>query len=136
MLYRNETTVGPGPYLIIKVRDNGNIRIQLDKKEININVNCIKPFIATNPEAQTIQPRQPQIPLPEPQVATDQKQEEQPWIEVKRKQKPIPKPPEPQTQKRGRGKPRKHMGPPKDKIIQFEPRWTRACAAQMEEEQK
>ena len=28
------------------------------------------------------------------------------------------------------------MGPPKDKIILFEPRWTRARAAQMEEEQK
>jgi hypothetical protein len=27
------------------------------------------------------------------------------------------------------------MGPPKDKIIQFEPRWTRARAAQMREEQ-
>jgi hypothetical protein len=111
-----------GPYHIIKVRDNGNIRIQLDKKEININVNCIKPFIATNPKAPTIQPRQLQIPLPEPQVTTYQKQEEQPWIEVKRKQKPTPKPPEPQTQKSGRGKPRKHMGPPKDKTIQFEPR--------------
>ena len=59
----------------------------------------------------------------------------QPWIEVKRKQKFIPKAPEPELQKRGRGRPRKNMGPPKDKIIQFEPRWTRARAAQMREEQ-
>jgi len=28
------------------------------------------------------------------------------------------------------------MGPPKDKVIQFEPRWTRARARQMEEEQQ
>jgi len=57
---------------------------------------------------------------------------------MKRKQKPNPKAPESQIQKRGRegGRPRKNMGPPKDKIIQFEPRWTRARAAQMEEEQK
>jgi hypothetical protein len=27
------------------------------------------------------------------------------------------------------------MGPPKDKVIQFKPRWTRARARQMEEEQ-
>ncbi len=76
------------------------------------------------------------MPQPEPQVAKDQKEEEQPWIEVKRKQKPIPKAPESQLQKRGRGWPRKNRGPPTDKIIQFEPRWTRARAAQMKEEQK
>ncbi len=28
------------------------------------------------------------------------------------------------------------MGPPKDKIIQFEPRWTRARAARQKEEEK
>jgi len=125
-----------GPYLITKVRDNGNIRIQLDKREINVNVNRIKSFIATNPEAQLPDTSQPQPLQPKPQVATDQKEEEEPWIEVKKKQKPIPKAPEPQIQKQGRGQPRKHMGPPKDKTIQFEPRWTRARAAQMEEEQK
>ena len=84
-----------GPYLITKVRDNGNIRIQMDKKEINVNVNCIKPFIAINPEEQMQRTPQTPTPHPELQVATDQKQEEQPWIEVKRKQKFIPKAPEP-----------------------------------------
>jgi len=55
---------------------------------------------------------------------------------VKRKQKPSPKLTEPHIQKRGRGRPRKHMGPLKEKTIQFEPRWTRELAAHMEEEQK
>jgi len=71
-----------GPYVITKVRDNGNIRIQLDKKEINVNVNRIKPFIATNPEQQP----EPQIQTPATPSATEQaeqKEEEQPWIEVK-----------------------------------------------------
>jgi len=108
----------------------------MDKREINVNVNRIQPFIASHPEDQIPETSQLQTPQPEPQVATEQKEEEQPRIEVKRKQKPIPKAPEPQLQKRGRGRPSKHMGPPKDKIIQFEPRWTRARAAQMEEERK
>ncbi len=56
-----------GPYLITKVGDDGNIRIQLDKKEINANVNRIKPFIAIIPEEpqqHQQQPQQPQIQLP------------------------------------------------------------------------
>jgi len=108
----------------------------MDKKEINVNVNRIKPFIAINSEEQKQHTPPTAPPQPQMQMATDQKQEEQPWIEVKRKQKLIPKAPEPELQKRGRGRPRKNMGPPKDKIIQFEPRWTRARAAQMREEQK
>ncbi len=40
-----------GPYVITKVSDNGNIRIQLDKREINVNVNRIKPFITSNPQS-------------------------------------------------------------------------------------
>ena len=122
-----------GPYVITKVRDNGNIRIQLDKKEINVNVNRIKPFIATIPEQQP-EPQVQTPPAPTPPQQTDQKGEEQPWIEVKRKQTPKSAP---QTiQKRGRGRPKKHMGPPKDKTIQFEPRWTRARAARQKEEEQ
>jgi len=106
-----------GLFLITKVRDNGNIKIQLDKKEINVNVNRIKPFIATNPEEpqqqQQQQPQQPQIQAPPPQPAeqTEHKEKEQPWIEVKRKQKPKSAPQD--VPKKGRGWPRKHMGPPK-----------------------
>jgi len=65
-----------GPYVITKVRDNGNIRIQLDKKEINVN--RIKPFISTNPEQQP----EPQNQTPATQTTADQadqKEEEQPW---------------------------------------------------------
>jgi len=75
-----------GPYLITKVRDNGNIRIQLDRKEINVNVNRIKLFIASNPEEQQQnqqQQQQPQIQAPAtPELAgqAEQKEEEQPWI--------------------------------------------------------
>jgi hypothetical protein len=84
-----------GPYWITKVRDNGNIRIQLEKKAINVNVNHIKPFIATNPEEQQQQQQQqqPQIQTPgtpQPAEHLEQKEEEQPWIEVKRKQKSAP----------------------------------------------
>jgi hypothetical protein len=103
----------------------------LDKKEINVNVNRIKPFITTNLEQ-----------LPEPQIETpatpttttetEQKEEEQPWIEVKRKPKSAPQ----QLPKRGRGRPKKNMGPPKDKVIQLEPRWTRARAARQKEEEQ
>ena len=39
-----------GPFIITKVRDNGNIRIKLERKEINVNVNRIKPYIALIPE--------------------------------------------------------------------------------------
>ncbi len=107
-----------GPFLITKVRDNGYIRIQLDKKKINVNVNRIKPFIATNLEEkqqQQQQPQQPQIQVPPSQPAeqTQQKEEEQLWIEVKRKQKPKLVPQD--VPKRGRGRPREHMGLPKDK---------------------
>ena len=35
-----------GPFIITKVRDSGNIMIKLDKKEINVNVNRIKSYIA------------------------------------------------------------------------------------------
>jgi hypothetical protein len=83
-----------GPFLITKIRDNGNIRIQLDKKEINVNVNRIKPFIDTKPEKhQQQQQPQPQQQQPQPQAPShqpiveehyDQKEEEQPWFEVKR----------------------------------------------------
>jgi hypothetical protein len=114
-----------GPYLITEVRDNSNIRIQLNKKEINVNVNRIIPFIATIPDEQQQQQQQPQQPQiqatpPQPADQTEPKEEEQPRIEVKRKQKPKSAPQD--VPKRGRGRPRKHIGPPKDKIIQFEPR--------------
>jgi hypothetical protein len=115
-----------GPFLITKVRDNGNIRNKLNRKEINVNVNRIKPFIAFDapmdipqqPEVVSQPDQQPQQPeTPQPQPAEDQ-----PWIQVERKSKKedqlIPK--------RGRGRPRKNSGPPKDKVIQMEPRWTPA----------
>jgi len=69
-------------------------------------------------------------------VATDQKEEEQPWIEVKRKTKANSKTTRATSSKTREGQHRKHTGLPKDKTIQFEPRWTRASAAQREEEQK
>ncbi len=119
-----------GPFLITKVRDNGNIRIKLNRKVINVNVNRIKPFIAfdtpmTNPQQPDVitQPeqQQQQPEAPQQQEQPQQSAEEQPWIQVERKKKkedqPIPK--------RGRGRPRKNSGPPKDKVIQMEPRWTR-----------
>jgi len=106
-----------GPFLITKVRDNGNIRIQLVKKEINVNVNRIKPFFAPNPDPQRPTQQQHQIPPPEPQMATEQKEEEKSWIKVKTKQKPTQKAPTPEVPKRGRGRPIKHMEPPKDKVI-------------------
>ena len=116
-----------GPFYITKVRDNGNIRIKLDRKEINVNVNRIKPYIASNPEPviQNSPPEAENVPNQE---------EEQPWTEVKRKQSPKPAPT--QEQKRGRGRPRKNMGPPKTTTIQFPPRWTRARAQQMRQEQE
>jgi hypothetical protein len=52
-----------GPFLITKVRDNGNIRIKLNRKEINVNVNRIKPFIAFNTPNVTQQ--QPEV-APQP----------------------------------------------------------------------
>jgi hypothetical protein len=128
-----------GTFLITKVRDNDNIRIKLNKKEINVNVNRIKPFIAfdtpisnqqqpdvvTQPEQQQQQPEE----TPQQHAQTQQQEQpqqsadEQPWIQVERKKKkedqPIPK--------RGRGRPRKNSGPPKDKVIQMEPRWMCAC---------
>jgi len=123
-----------GPFLISKVRDNGNIRIQLDKNDINVNVNRIKPFIATNHKGQQ-QQQQPQMTIPQPmQDQAEQKEEKQQWIEVKRHKQPQIQQPVPDVPKRGRGRPRKHMGPPKDKVNQFEPRWTRA--RQIEEGQK
>jgi hypothetical protein len=130
-----------GPFLITKVRDNGNIRIKLNKKEINVNVNRIKPFIAfdtpiTNPQQPDViaQPKQQQqqpgtLQQHVQQQEQPKKSEEQPWIQVERKKKkeeqPIPK--------RGRGRPRKNSGSPKDKVIQMEPRWTRARARQMQQ---
>jgi len=57
------------------------------------------------------------VPPPQPADQTEQKEEEQPWIEVKRKQKP--KSVLQDVPKRGKGRPRKHIRPPKDKIIQF-----------------
>jgi len=76
------------PFLITKVRDNRNFRIQLDKKEIYVNVNRIKPFIVTNPKGQQ-QQQQPQTPVQQPiQEQAEQKEEEQPWIEVKRRKQP------------------------------------------------
>jgi hypothetical protein len=123
-----------GPFLISKVSDNGNIRIQLDKNDINVNVNRIKPFIATNHKGQE-QQQQPQMTIPQPmQDQAEQKEEKQQWIEVKRHKQPQIQQPVPDVPKRGRGRPRKHMGPPKDKVNQFEPRWTRA--RQIEEGQK
>jgi hypothetical protein len=125
-----------GPFFITKVRDNGNIRIKLNRKEINVNVNRIKPYIASVPEPKP----EPEISKPEVQISPPvvQKEEEQPWIEVKRKQNP--KPAQNQApaseQKRGRGRPRKNLGPPKDTTIQFPPRWTRARAQQMRQEQE
>jgi hypothetical protein len=118
-----------GPFLITKVRDNGSIRIKLNRKEINVNVNRIKPFIAfdtpmNKPLPEQQQQQQPETPQQhlQPQQKQPQSTEEQPWIQVERKKntkdQPIPK--------RGRGRPRKNSGPPKDKVIQMEPRWTRA----------
>ncbi len=132
-----------GPFLDTKVRDNGNIRIKLNRKEINVNVNRIKPFIAfdtpnNNPQQPDVAPQPEKQPQQQPESSQQQAQphqheqpqqstEEQPWIQVERKKKkedqPIPK--------RGRGRPRKNSGPPKDKVIQMEPRWTRARARQM-----
>jgi hypothetical protein len=111
-----------GPFLITKVRDNSNIRIKLNRKEINIIVNRIKPFIAfdtplTTPQQpdETTQPEQQQQ-QPETTQQQPQQDTEEPWTQVERKKKkedqPIPK--------RGRGRPRKNSGPPKDKIIQME----------------
>jgi transposase InsO family protein len=123
-----------GPFVITKVRDNGNIRIKMERKEININVNRVKPFIATNPEPEQPQPEPQPAPQPENLPIIDTQPPEQPWVEVKRKQ--IPKAPAlPADSKRGRGRPRKNTGPPKDKTVQFPPRWTRARAQQMREEQ-
>jgi len=52
----------------------------MEKREINVNVNRIKPFIATNPEEQTPENQKKTQTLPQdPQVATDQKEEDLPW---------------------------------------------------------
>ncbi len=108
-----------GPFVITKVRDNGDIRIKLNRKEINVN--RIEPFIAfdtsdTIPQQPNVTPQQPEQ---QPQLIEDQ-----PWISVQRKkEQPKEKQPIP---KRGRGRPRKTSGPPKDKVIQMETRWT--CA--------
>ena len=60
-------------------------------QEININVNRVKPFIATNPEPEQPQPEsQPELRI-ETLPITEAQPPEQPWIEVKRKQ--IPKAP-------------------------------------------
>jgi hypothetical protein len=121
-----------GPFIITKVRDNGNIRIKLNRKEINVNVNRIKPFIAFDTPDATQQ--QPDV-APQPNQQTQQSEvipqqtttEEQPWIQVERKKKKEEQPREDQPiPKRGRGRPRKNSGPPKDKIIQMEPRWMHA----------
>ncbi len=44
----------------------------MDKKEINVNVNRIKPFIATNPEQQP-EPQDQTPPAPTPPQQADQK---------------------------------------------------------------
>ena len=83
-----------GPFLITKVRDNGNIRIKLEKKEINVNVNRIKPYIASIPKPeQEIQP-QPEVQEQKPLENLENppiQEEEQPWTEVKQKQAHKPK---------------------------------------------
>jgi hypothetical protein len=113
--------------LITKVRDNGNIRIQLDKNEINVNVNRIKPFITTNLEEQQQQIQQQQQPqhqhlqtsLSQPQQHDEQKEEEQPWIGVKRlKQKPLQQLSAQHVPKRGRGRPGKQWVHQKTKMDQ------------------
>jgi hypothetical protein len=123
-----------GPFFITKVRDNGNIRIKLNRKEINVNVNRIKPYVASVPEPKPEIFSPPTMQISPPEV---QKEEEQPWIEVKRqKSKPTQEQAPASEQKRGRGRPRKNFGPPKDTTIQFPPRWTRARAQQMRQEQE
>jgi hypothetical protein len=115
--------------------DNGNIRIKLNRKEINVNDNRIKPFILLDtPDATPQKPDVAPQPDQQPQqldIAPQAHQqpettEEQPWIQVERKKKKEEQPKEDQAiPKRGRGRPRKNSGPPKDKVIQMEPRWTR-----------
>jgi hypothetical protein len=68
-----------GPFVIIKVRDNCNIRIKLERKEININLNRIKPFVAFDSNENTSTPQQ------HPQQQQPNYETEQPWIQVHRK---------------------------------------------------
>ena len=56
-----------GPFLITKVRDNGNIRIKLEKKEINVNVHRIKPYIASIPKPEPENQPQPEHQMQKPQ---------------------------------------------------------------------
>jgi hypothetical protein len=66
------------PFVITKVRDHSNIRIKLNRKEINVNVNRIKPFIAF--DTNIAQP-QKNTTLQQPEQQP-QHTKEQPWIQV------------------------------------------------------
>jgi hypothetical protein len=68
-----------GPFVITQVRDNGNIRIIMERKDINVNVNRIKPFIAFDTPDAT--PQQPDVTTQQPEQQPQQT-EEQPWIQV------------------------------------------------------
>jgi hypothetical protein len=70
------------------------------------------PFITFDTSDAT--PQQPDVTLQRPEQQPQQT-EDQPWIQVECKKKKEDQPKEDQ--------PRKNSGPPKDKVIQMEPRW-------------
>ena len=136
-----------GPYPILKVTDHGNVHIRFGRREINVNVDRIKPYksplglqerstdaeeklatpqpeetqTATQQEQEAPKPQETQMATPQEQKpATSQSSEPQPMQEPAKEEKPTQE--EPWIEVKKRGRPKKASQPEKKAPEKFSKR--------------